>query len=190
MHKWNPRYLAYCKYHGNTPEEQQDIDYEQWPGGPNAGYMLWTSYLKQKFAEYKKCSVDDTKWYWEQEFDAWRDEHYTQTWRPTTLVTHKNNPEWGIGIIIKEVGEQRVVQFAPGQLVMVEQVSELSALNVFALCPNTVPYTLFRRLATSNKLGSDLFVVGNIVMEWTGTGLLNVRHATLADIRKLTLVTE
>lgn len=23
---WNPRYLAYCKAHGNTPEEQKVVD--------------------------------------------------------------------------------------------------------------------------------------------------------------------
>ena len=39
---WNPRYLAYCKAHGNrTPEEMHAHDTQAWPGGCMGGYITW-----------------------------------------------------------------------------------------------------------------------------------------------------
>ena len=38
---WNPRYLAYCKAHGNTPEEQMSADADAFPGGKMCGFILW-----------------------------------------------------------------------------------------------------------------------------------------------------
>jgi hypothetical protein len=46
----NPRYLAYCKAHGNTPEEQKELDEREYPGGSMCGFMLWVSQKKQKFS--------------------------------------------------------------------------------------------------------------------------------------------
>ena len=41
--KWNPRYLAYCKAHGRTPEAMMAHDDEQWKGGRMCGFLLWHS---------------------------------------------------------------------------------------------------------------------------------------------------
>lgn len=39
---WNPRYLAYCRAHGNSdPEEMLARERERWPGGVMCGYLLW-----------------------------------------------------------------------------------------------------------------------------------------------------
>lgn len=41
--KWNPRYLAYCRAHGKTPEAMLLHDQEQFPGGCMCGFILWHS---------------------------------------------------------------------------------------------------------------------------------------------------
>ena len=40
---WNPRYLAYCKDQGNTPEEQLRIDEEAYPEAKMSGFILWVT---------------------------------------------------------------------------------------------------------------------------------------------------
>ena len=42
-------YLAYCKEHGNTPEQQLEKDTEDWPGGKMCGYMLWVQGKRTEF---------------------------------------------------------------------------------------------------------------------------------------------
>ena len=37
----NPRYLAYCKMMGKTPDEMLVHDAIEWPGGIMTGFMLW-----------------------------------------------------------------------------------------------------------------------------------------------------
>jgi hypothetical protein len=39
----NPRYLAYCRAHGRTPEQQHAIDEVDWPGGVMAGFIIWSN---------------------------------------------------------------------------------------------------------------------------------------------------
>ncbi|MCA3266181.1 MAG: hypothetical protein ING19_08940 [Azospirillum sp.] len=41
MTEWNPRYVQYARAHGRTPEDQSRQDAMDWPGGPNAGFVLW-----------------------------------------------------------------------------------------------------------------------------------------------------
>ena len=38
---WNPRFVAYSRAHGLSPEGMLARDDEQWPGGRMAGFMLW-----------------------------------------------------------------------------------------------------------------------------------------------------
>lgn len=39
----NPRYEAYAKEHGKTPEQMLAHDEIAWPGGKMCGFMLWIS---------------------------------------------------------------------------------------------------------------------------------------------------
>ena len=41
IQKWNPRFIAYAKAHGHTPQEQLDHDDIAWSGGKMVGFMLW-----------------------------------------------------------------------------------------------------------------------------------------------------
>jgi hypothetical protein len=52
MKRWNPRYLAYCKAHGKTPEQMLAHDEDAWPGGVMCGFILWMS---QKLREFSKA---------------------------------------------------------------------------------------------------------------------------------------
>lgn len=54
----NPRYIAYCTAHGNTPEQQAAADEIAYPGGRNCGFILWMSV---KLSAYKKSL--GRKWY-------------------------------------------------------------------------------------------------------------------------------
>jgi hypothetical protein len=48
---WNPRFVAYAKSNGNTPERQLEVDKEAWPGGCMVGFTSWIS---QKIKEFLK----------------------------------------------------------------------------------------------------------------------------------------
>lgn len=37
----NPRYVAYARAHGRTPEAMRTHDRTRWPGGIMAGYIVW-----------------------------------------------------------------------------------------------------------------------------------------------------
>jgi hypothetical protein len=43
LRRWNPRYAAFAKAHGRTPEEQSVFDDAKWPGGVMTGFILWVS---------------------------------------------------------------------------------------------------------------------------------------------------
>lgn len=39
---WNPRYLEYCRAHGEaSPERMLEKDRARWPGGCMAGFSIW-----------------------------------------------------------------------------------------------------------------------------------------------------
>ena len=40
---YQPRYLAYCRAHGRTPEAMLAHDSDAWPGGRLCGFILWIS---------------------------------------------------------------------------------------------------------------------------------------------------
>ena len=39
----NPRFAAYARAHGRTPEEQSAHDRQRFPGGSMAGFLTWNS---------------------------------------------------------------------------------------------------------------------------------------------------
>lgn len=47
--KTNPRYLAYCRAHGKTPEQMEARDGILWPGGSMVGFQLWMAEQKRAF---------------------------------------------------------------------------------------------------------------------------------------------
>lgn len=48
---YNPHYLAYCRWHGRSPQEQWEQDTKDWPGGRMAGFILW---INDRRAEFRK----------------------------------------------------------------------------------------------------------------------------------------
>jgi hypothetical protein len=48
---WNPRYAAYARAHGRTPEAQLEHDHETDAPGYMAPFMSW---LEAKWAEWRK----------------------------------------------------------------------------------------------------------------------------------------
>jgi len=70
MTEYQPRYLAYCRAHGNTPDQQMQADAKAYPGGCMCGFILW---INQKWAEWfgivgrkHVLSEDDHR-----QFDEW-----------------------------------------------------------------------------------------------------------------------
>jgi hypothetical protein len=67
----NPRYLAYCKAHGKTPDEMMQHDIEAYPGGCMTGFILWSG---EQLAKARKEHPD---WFLNStlrnhaEYDAW-----------------------------------------------------------------------------------------------------------------------
>ncbi len=49
----NPRYMAYAKENGKTPEEMMEHDKKEYPGGCMCGFTLWTH---AKLREFEKIS--------------------------------------------------------------------------------------------------------------------------------------
>jgi hypothetical protein len=48
-HPWNPRYVAYAKAHGKTPEQMMEQDGMDYPGGCMAGYIVWIGEQTETF---------------------------------------------------------------------------------------------------------------------------------------------
>lgn len=48
--RWNPRYVAYARAHGRTPEDQLAHDKREYPGGWMGGFMVW---MNQRWAEWR-----------------------------------------------------------------------------------------------------------------------------------------
>lgn len=48
---YQPRYIAYCRANGNTPQAQDVADRQLWPGGLMCGFILWT---QNKWREWQK----------------------------------------------------------------------------------------------------------------------------------------
>lgn len=79
--KWNPYYLVYCKENNRSPEEQQEHDRAEWPGGCMAGFTLWLREQELDFASdcrRKGEEIPNTEAlatfsdpYWKKKFNAW-----------------------------------------------------------------------------------------------------------------------
>lgn len=70
--RWNPRYVAYAKEHGKTPEEMLAHDEVAWPGGKMCGFMIW---INDRWTEFCLLNPDvKRKFLTEQDhkdFDKW-----------------------------------------------------------------------------------------------------------------------
>lgn len=47
----NPRYRAYCRFHGLSPEKMAEVDEKRWPGGRMCGFILW---IGERLAEARQ----------------------------------------------------------------------------------------------------------------------------------------
>lgn len=47
----NPRYANYARVHGNTPEQQFEIDCKEYPGGKMCGFICWNT---RKWSQWRK----------------------------------------------------------------------------------------------------------------------------------------
>jgi len=66
---WNPRYVAYAKAHGKTPDAMMEHDRDAWPGGCMCGFILWMS--EQEMAFWKACPSAFLNRYTICDQDAW-----------------------------------------------------------------------------------------------------------------------
>lgn len=58
--EYTREYLAYCKFHGKTPEEMMSSDSKRFPGGVMCGFIVWFSEVRQKFrACHPECFIGD-----------------------------------------------------------------------------------------------------------------------------------
>lgn len=71
MERWNPRYVAYARAHGNTPVYQSALDRERFPGGRMAGYLVW---LGKQYRAYTAAGLHAGSVWTDRdhaEFDDW-----------------------------------------------------------------------------------------------------------------------
>jgi hypothetical protein len=55
----NPRYAAYARAHGKSPDEMMEHDEKAWPGGVMCGFTLWISQQSRLFyKEHPECFLD------------------------------------------------------------------------------------------------------------------------------------
>lgn len=65
-----PRYEAYCRAHGNTPEEQTEADRKRWPGGAGCGFMIWIGERLHEFID--ECRPEYRRGAWRPDYDVYR----------------------------------------------------------------------------------------------------------------------
>jgi hypothetical protein len=56
---WNPRFVAYARAHGKSPEAMLEADRETWSGGKMAGFMLWMSERWREWRSINRRGRDD-----------------------------------------------------------------------------------------------------------------------------------
>ena len=68
----NPRYVAYAKAHGKTPDEMMSHDAKVWPGGVMCGFTIWISQQKVLFYNSNpECFLDPYTIYDQEAWTAW-----------------------------------------------------------------------------------------------------------------------
>lgn len=71
---WNFRYMAYCRAHGRSPDDQMGHDIEKYPGGYMAGFVNWINdHWKIWSSITGETKQHGTHWSEQQHkaFDAW-----------------------------------------------------------------------------------------------------------------------
>jgi len=69
MTAWNPRYVAFARANGRTPEEQNAVDVA---GTHKLEFILWIGRKWQEFAESHGCRVSYWLRIWDHnEFNKW-----------------------------------------------------------------------------------------------------------------------
>lgn len=75
--QFNPRFVAYAKVHGHSPEEQLRLDDAEWPGGKMVGFSTW---IMEKWDEWTRERLREspkpggfTATEWRRFLDSWHD---------------------------------------------------------------------------------------------------------------------
>lgn len=57
MYNWNPRFVLYAQYHGNSPQVQLEEDEIMYPGGVMCGFISWINERSKEFGKKYPRSV-------------------------------------------------------------------------------------------------------------------------------------
>lgn len=66
----NPRYIAYAKEHGKSPDDMMAHDKDEYPGGQMCGFMLWISAKLRIFKTQSPKSFLDSELHDQKAFDG------------------------------------------------------------------------------------------------------------------------